>query len=329
MKPLANGTLLLEITTACNLNCQHCFKNEFKEELTLNQVKIVLEKVCAFGVTDLVLTGGEPFLREDIFHIIDHAKVCGIEEISITTNGTLLSNSAIIKQIKKRLDVINPIMVSFNGVGSETHDYIRGEGEFNRLMKILQKTELKKFHLGLNITIGKWNLHEFDKFFELSKEFNGEIFNFLPFIPLQRGKSMMDQVLSPAECLKMIKLAITKQQEGHNIQFCFTPYANLYAHLTSCCDLFTGFINITARGRVVPCLYMHNYDCGSILEMDLEEIFLNPTIQVIRDPLKLREKLEGPCKTCAEFEVCKGGCKLVTYAFKGTIFESDPLCPIA
>lgn len=327
-RTLENATLLFEITTRCNLKCEHCFKNDFNKELTLTQIGAILEKVCAFGVIDLVLTGGEPFLREDIFEIVDIAEDCGIQEIAFTTNGTLLDNSKIIKQIKKRGDLIGPIMVSFNGVTAETHDFIRGKGEFDRLMGIIQKKQLRKLPLGLNITIGKWNFLEFNDFFELSKSFNGKNFNFLPFLPLGKGKFLKDQVLSPAQCLSMIKMAKSKQDEGYQVQFCFLPYANLYGELTSCCNLFTEFINITAQGHVVPCLYMHKYDCGSILEMDMDEIFSSQIIQTLSDPKKIREKIVGHCKACSEFNVCMGGCKLVTYALKGTIFESDPLCPI-
>ncbi len=329
IKTLENATLLFEITTRCNLKCKHCFKNDFSKELTLSQIRTILEKVCAYGVTDLVLTGGEPFLREEIFEIIDTAEDCGIQEIAFTTNGTLLDNSTIIKQIKKRGDLIGPIMVSFNGATAETHDFIRGKGEFDRLIQILRRKELRELPLGLNIAIGKWNFQEFNAFFELSKTFNGKYYNFLPFLPLGKGDLLKDQVLSPTQCHKMIEMAKQKLEEKYLVQFCFVPYANLYGELTSCCNLFTEFINITAQGHVVPCLYIHKYDCGSLLEMDMDEIFANQIIQTFSDPVKIRNKIEGYCKTCSEFEVCTGGCKLVTYAFKGTIFESDPLCPIA
>ncbi|MFX1325500.1 MAG: radical SAM protein, partial [Promethearchaeota archaeon] len=163
------SVLLFELTTYCNLNCAHCFGNKSNNNILLfSQIKRLLENATSYGIKDLILTGGEPFLRGDIFDIIHHAKKCGIENIGITTNGLLLDNKKIVRNIKKYLDVIAALYIGINGATSETHDYIRGVGQFDNLMKTLWKRSLRKIPLGIDICVGKWNLHELDDFFQIS-----------------------------------------------------------------------------------------------------------------------------------------------------------------
>ncbi|MFX1297710.1 MAG: radical SAM protein [Promethearchaeota archaeon] len=67
-----NATMLFEITQICNQNCIHCFRDPTgKSEMTLAQIRKIFEKISAIGIQDVVLTGGEPLLREDFFKIVD------------------------------------------------------------------------------------------------------------------------------------------------------------------------------------------------------------------------------------------------------------------
>ena len=130
-----NAGALFEVTNACNLHCKHCYKMPLGgNDLTLGQIKYILEKISDFGIKRLLLTGGEPFLRNDLFEIIDYAVECNIEDIEINTNGTLLDDATIINEIKERLDTIIGLPVSIDGARSETHDFIRGKGQFTKLL---------------------------------------------------------------------------------------------------------------------------------------------------------------------------------------------------
>ena len=324
-----NRVALFEITTACNLNCIHCFANKSTSNLlTLSQIKHILEKLPSYDVKDLILYGGEPFLRSEIFDIIKHAKKCGIENIGITTNGLILEEKSIVRQIKKNLDVIVQLVIGVNGATAETHDFIRGDGQFEHLMKILSSKIVRKIPLGIDICVGKWNFHELSDFFDMSLSFNCRFFNFVPFVPLGIGKSLMDQVLSPTECQQMLELLNEKQLEGEFIDTCIMPYAKLISsNLTGCCNLLSEFITITATGNLVPCVYLTDYNLGSFVNHDLEELYRNPNAEYFLSAKAFKTKLKGPCKDCSHFDVCGGGCKMVSQALTGSIFESDPLCP--
>ncbi|MFW9782024.1 MAG: radical SAM protein [Candidatus Heimdallarchaeota archaeon] len=325
------SVLLFELTTYCNLNCTHCFGNKTTNNiLQFSQIKLLLEKLSSYGIKDLILTGGEPFLRGDIFDIIHQAKKSGMENIGITTNGLLLDNKKIVLNIKKYLDVIAGLYIGINGATSKTHDYIRGIGQFDKLMKILWKRSLRKIPLGIDVCVGKWNLHELDDFFQITGTFNGSLFNFVPFIPLGIGKKLIDQVLSPKECNIMLEKVNEKKKEGIYVDLCFTPYAKIISeNLCGCCNLLSEFLTITAQGEVVPCLYLNDYNLGSFLTNDLEQIYSNPKANYFLEPEKYKNQMNGYCNECPDYNICGGGCKVVSYALKGSIFETDPLCPFA
>ncbi|MFX0136184.1 MAG: radical SAM/SPASM domain-containing protein [Candidatus Hodarchaeota archaeon] len=332
---LKDGTLLFEITNLCNLKCKHCYI--FNEEgfickdLSFDEVKVILRKVTEHGINNLVLSGGEPFLRTDLFKILDYAKNCSIESIVINSNGILLNNSKNLNRIKKRLNFITAIVISLDGATDHTHDYIRGSGQFINLIKILRKISSYELPLGINVTIGKWNLQEFNDFFMIYDKFNAFYMNFGLFIPMGNGLEIKDQLLSSTECVNLIRLAKEKKDSGYNVDLCSFPYSNLVSKDISgyCCNIFTDFITITARGDVIPCI-MYDFNCGSLLGSDnsLDEILNHPLAQIFRDPSKLKEKMKGKCRDCSEFIICKGGCNLLTLSLKNDMFESDPLCPL-
>jgi MoaA/NifB/PqqE/SkfB family radical SAM enzyme len=120
-----NSVLLFEITTICNLNCSHCFGNKSQEKiLTFSQAKQVFDKIASYNVRDLILTGGDPFLREDIFNILQYAKKSGIENVAITTNGFLLDNKDVVRKIKKNLEVITQIYLILTNTIKSTKNNI-------------------------------------------------------------------------------------------------------------------------------------------------------------------------------------------------------------
>ncbi|NVM30387.1 MAG: radical SAM protein [Candidatus Helarchaeota archaeon] len=326
---LKKALALFEITNACNMNCIHCYKENLGgKQLSLEEINRIIDKISAFGVRNLILTGGEPLLRNDLFDIIDHAKKRKIRDVVINTNGILLDNSKIVDEIIQRLDVIAGIPVSFDGARSETHDFIRGKGQFVKLMKIFE-SETRDLPLGMNVTLGKWNFEDFETFFEIYDNLHASDINFGIFIPLGRGEQLKDQVLTPAQCRSLIEMAKEKKRMGYEIELCSLPYANIDTKGLSgaCCNIFTEFITVTAEGDMVPCI-LYDYKCGSILERELGEIFSNPLVHFFRYPKKLKKYMVGYCNTCPKFDLCKGGCKLLTFALKGTIYNSDPSCPL-
>ena len=123
-----------DINNECNLNCKHCRVSEKNdnEKMSLNEAKNLLAQCWYNGITMLNLSGGEPFLRKDIFDILDYAGK--FEDIVITTNGTLLNENKC-----KKLSTYNNIKLSISLDGlEETHDkFRRRKGAFKKVIDTL------------------------------------------------------------------------------------------------------------------------------------------------------------------------------------------------
>ena len=324
-----NRFALVEITNSCNLKCRHCYNERFSQpDLSLNQIKLILNKLSSFGFEELILTGGEPLIRKDLFEIIDYSTERGIKDIIIYTNGISLSNSQIVECIQNRLDVIRGLIVSFDGAREDTHDFIRGTGKFNHLLRTLQGEKLAEIPIGMNVTIGNWNFNDFDQFFRIYDQINASGINFGIFLPLGAGKILKDQLLSPEKCLFLIQKSKLKQEEGYNIELCSLPWSKrIDDNLSgSCCNIFTDFLTISAKGDVIPCL-LYEYSIGSILTMELEEIFEHQLAKILCSPTYEMQKITtGACNSCPTFEQCRGGCKMLAHAVNDHIFSSDKSC---
>ena len=131
-----------DVNNVCNLNCKHCRVSEKndKEQLSLVQAKMLLAELWYEGVTKLNLSGGEPFLRKDLFEILEYARK--FDDIVITTNGTLLN-----EEVCQKLSEFSNIKLSISLDGMEkTHDeFRRKKGTFKTVINNL--VLLKKYNI--------------------------------------------------------------------------------------------------------------------------------------------------------------------------------------
>ena len=126
----------LDITSRCNLNCLHCYQNSYLQahikEMQTSEIKALIDCLTEINVASLVISGGEPFLRTDLWDIIKYAFKKGIIVPTIFTNGTVYNDD-----LKKICRCRKPIYfaISLDGPNSDTHDFIRGDGAFKRTME--------------------------------------------------------------------------------------------------------------------------------------------------------------------------------------------------
>ncbi|MFQ6118984.1 MAG: radical SAM protein, partial [Methanosarcinales archaeon] len=128
--------LQLHLTRKCNLNCYYCGADEFRkkekeQELNTKEWVNLLERLKEIQVFDVAFSGGEIFLRKDIFEILETAIKCKFPKMRLTTNGTLISDA-----VAKRLKSLNfkNIGISLDG-NKETHEQIRGAGSFTKTIE--------------------------------------------------------------------------------------------------------------------------------------------------------------------------------------------------
>ena len=120
----------VEITSACNLRCIHCYNESGSDsyELTGDDFLKMLDGISDFENFDLTISGGEPLASKHFWEIISICKKLGVSNILVITNATLI-NSDIANKIKD-LDI--NLQISLNGSNSQIHDKVCGDNSFNK-----------------------------------------------------------------------------------------------------------------------------------------------------------------------------------------------------
>ena len=178
--------LQINLTARCNLQCRICttYKSPslIGQELTLVQIKQIVLQAAELGLKRMVLSGGEPFLRNDIFEIVSFIRENTKMMIIITTNGTLIDPLLAEKIIQAK---INHLQVSLDGAIDKTHDFVRGEGAFAKTtdaLRILNKMIKGSLSLGLSFTVTRLNYKEMPSFLELGRALGVDDILFIPLI---------------------------------------------------------------------------------------------------------------------------------------------------
>jgi len=176
--PLTSPDVLqISLTSRCNLKCTSCnvwqHPTSEKEELSLNEIKELITESHQWGIGELHLLGGEPFLRKDLTEIVSFAKNKKMMVV-ICTNGTLITESKIKELVALKVDLIN---ISLDGAKKQTHDNLRGEtGSYDKIIdgiKIINR--LKENHIpqvGLILTVSVKNLFELKEYIDLAQSFS-------------------------------------------------------------------------------------------------------------------------------------------------------------
>lgn len=166
-------TLQISLTSRCNLRCEMCnvWKGaDISEELTLQEIKALLEECRRWGVKEVNLCGGEPLLSGICLDVIKYAKGLGFKVI-LTTNGTLITESLAGELLESKLDIIT---ISLDGAKPQTHDKIRSQpGAYDKIMQGIRhlnnRPDAKNLVKVLILTLSNHNLDELEEYFGLAK----------------------------------------------------------------------------------------------------------------------------------------------------------------
>lgn len=178
--------LQINLTTRCNLKCRICttykFSSQIDQELTAAEIKKIVLQAAELGLRKIVFSGGEPFLRNDIFEIISFLKKNTKMDVVITTNGTLIDSVLAEKIIQAQT---NHLQISLDGATEKIHDLIRGDGSFvktTEAIKILNKIRKGSLSLGMSFTVTRFNYKEMRSFLDLGRDLGVDNILFIPFI---------------------------------------------------------------------------------------------------------------------------------------------------
>jgi len=331
-----------EITRNCNLNCVHCraaaTKGPYLGELDTTSAFRLLDQIAETGNPIVILTGGEPLIRPDIFEVAAYGTNKGLRMV-MAPNGTLISETVASQMAKAG---IKRISISIDGPTKDIHDAFRGvEGAFDGAIRGIGFAKAAGIEFQINTTITKANLEQIPKIQELAVELGAAAHHIFLLVPTGRGKYIIDQEIS-AEQYEQTLNWFYDQKEKIPLQLKATCAPHYYRILrqrakaegksvtfqthgldavTRGCLGGTGFCFISHRGVVQPCGFL-DINCGDVTQTSFAEIWNHSDIFL---SLRNFDNLKGKCGKCQFKRVC-GGCRARAYEATGDFLAEEPLC---
>ena len=192
------------VTFKCNLKCPHCYINagqrQSLEELSTDAGKMLIHQIAEVSTPLLILSGGEPLLRKDIYELIQYGKERGLR-MALGSNGMLLDNE-VARKLKKA--GVKTVSISLDSSTPERHDEFRGvKGSWEHAVEAIKALGRNGILLQVNTTVTKQYCDEIDDIMTLAEELGVENFHLFFLVPTGRGVKIDD--ITPEMYEDMIK----------------------------------------------------------------------------------------------------------------------------
>jgi heme b synthase len=343
-----------EITRSCNLACGHCRasaqRGPYPGELGTERCLQLLDEIAAFAKPVIILTGGEPLLRKDIYDIAAYGDAKGLRMV-LATNGTFVTEAVAERLLKVG---IRRVSISLDGPDAASHDLFRGvPGAFDSSMAGITAMKKVGLEFQINTTITQANLAQIREIHDLVHRLGAAAHHIFLLVPTGRGKEMAAQAITATAYEETLNW-FYEEGLGCAIQLkatCAPHYYRIFRQrqkgrgartddgteikpassgagegqplhsMTRGCLGGSAFCFISHTGQVQPCGYLE-LDCGQVTETGFEEIWNESKIfNDIRD----LNRYEGKCGRCEFIKVC-GGCRARAYEATGNYLAEEPLC---
>ena len=307
-----------------------------KGELSTERAKKLIAEIAELRPNWVIIEGGEPLLREDLFELLGLMRQRQLE-VHLITNGMLLNHQIItaLKQLGVR------VMISIDAATPATYEAIRKGASFERVVQAARNCAQEGLLEAINATLLKTNYTEIPEIFELAASIGVKR---VTIIGLKPCEHYPEELLTPQEYREAIELTCQAAQKT-GVEFFFDePFFwatvkewGLFAQMpavgtgilvpsTTTC-IFGEYLFIEPNGKVKPCSFAP-FTLGNVNEKPLGEIWSealsSPFLHRLKDP-KTRT---GYCRSCQYLEECKG-CRSRTFVLTEDWFASDPVCPLS
>ncbi len=350
------------LTQRCNLVCAHCYMSAFagadtRGELSTEECRRVIDEIGAINPNVLlILTGGEPFLRQDLFEVAAYAADRRFTVV-VGTNGLLLRE----REARRMRQVgVLGASLSLDSTDRERHDRFRHlPGAWDGALRATRVLRAEGLDFSLHMSVTDWNLAEIPAMIDLARELGAKVLNFFFLVRTGRGADLTDitpeqyervltylakiQTVGPlgqggapdppgsggfedpwsAPVGRLGDLLIRAKCAPHfrRIIWELDPTSRLlgnYAH--GACPAGKYYCRITPDGDVTPCPYMP-VSAGNLRRASFADIWRGaPVLEELR-----QERLGGRCGACEFSKLC-GGCRCRAYATSGDYLAEDPAC---
>jgi heme d1 biosynthesis radical SAM protein NirJ len=335
----------------CNLKCKHCYSIsgdvDFPGELSTAEVYAVMDDLKAFGVPVLILSGGEPLLRPDIFGISRRAKDMGFY-VGLSSNGTLIGPHNIADIVAIDYDYVG---ISLDGL-KDTHDRFRRRiGGFEEALAGIRLCRDHGIKIGMRFTITMDNAHELLALLDLAETEGVDKFYLSHLVYAGRGNKNRGDDARREITRQAMDLLFERAYDdarrggrrefvtGNNdadgvylLHWVRRRFPHLADHIRAKLVQWGGnasgvnVANIDNLGNVHPDTFWWHYSLGNVRERPFSEIWPD-TSDPIMAGLKRKPRLvSGRCGECRHFDICGGNTRVRAMQLTGDPWAEDPAC---
>jgi len=343
--------VIWNLTRRCNLRCRHCYTSsadvDFPGELTHERAMATLEDLGSFGIPALILSGGEPLARRDLFEIAARAHEMGMF-LALSTNGTQIIGATADKVAEIGFDYVG---ISLDGIGA-TNDWFRGkQGAFDEAVAGVRACKERGIKVGVRFTITTDNAHQLPELLAFCDREGVDKFYLSHLVYAGRGdkhrgedarwdhsRQAMDLLIDRAwiaAAEDMPLEIVTGNNDADAVYFLHWAErrfpADKVAHLRAHLEAWggnssgVGVANIDPQGMVHPDTYWSDYTIGSVKRTPFSQLWTGADPMLAQ--LRLRPRpLKGRCGACAYKEVCGGNTRIRALQLTGDPWAEDPAC---
>lgn len=310
-----------------------------RDDLSLAESFTFIQQLREVGHCILVLSGGEPLIRKDIFDIAQYANWQGLT-VALATNGTLIDRDV---ASKIRKSGIHRVAISIDGSDPSTHDDFRKQpGSLAGALQGMTFCRQEGISLQINCTITQHNVHQLDPLYQLALEHQADAFHLFMLVPVGCGMSIADShMLSAEKYEEVLNWIYDRAQEKKMFvkATCAPHYFRVVNQrakkehrpiggekqgmhaFTRGCLAGTDICFVSHKGDVFPCGYLP-VPAGNIRHQSFREIWeKSPVWEGFRNT----DLLEGKCGLCEFKNICLG-CRARAYYATGNFLAEEPYC---
>lgn len=354
-------TVAWEITRACALACVHCRAQAIPKrdprELTTDEARGLIDQVVEIGKPILVVTGGDPMMRRDVYDLLAYGVERGLR-VALSPSATALVTSRALQRVREI--GVSMVHISLDGAGAAVHDGFRGvAGSFERTMRILRDCQTLGMPLQIGTSVTRRNLAELPAIADRVREVGARVWSLFFLVPTGRGR--IEDMITPQEQEAALEWLYTLSRDApFHVRTAATPaYRRVVIQRRQAEELArhptadaagspitweetgagysfrqadaprgrgvndgNGFCFVSHIGDVYPSGFLQ-LSAGNVREQSLSAIYRDSALfRGLRDP----SRLKGACGAC-EFRAVCGGSRARAYAVTGDYLAADPSCP--
>lgn len=336
--------LAWEITGRCNLNCIHCRSSSSmgsdQGDFTLEEAKSLIDDITSFARPVVVLSGGEPLLRDDVFEIAAYGTEKGLR-MALATNGSLIDDQ-MCERIKE--SGIRIVSLSLDGSTPEIHDNFRKQpGAFETTLQAAEYLKKHDIEFLINSSFTRRNQDDIPEAYRLAKKIGAVAWYMFMIVPMGRGEELMAELISKEDYDEILKWHFEMELEEKDMLVrptCAPHYYRIVQQEAEAkgidferrnlkfgtggakgCIAAQSIAFIGSRGDVQPCSYFP-MSAGNVRERSFREIWDNSRIF---EDIRSFKDYKGRCGSCEYLGVC-GGCRARALAVADDYMEEEPFC---